>query len=91
MIADTALELGAVVGGDWVRGRFSDPRRLELDEAVDNLTGLVDVLIQVARGARRTYMSRRFIGLCADLGPAPFAEGIGARREMWASLLRDHL
>jgi hypothetical protein len=74
-----------------VRGRFSDPRHIELDEPVDNMTGPVDVVVQKAE-APATTISRGFIGLCADLGPAPSAEEIDeARREMWAGFPRDDI
>jgi hypothetical protein len=75
-----------------VRGRFSDPRHIELDEPVNNLTGPVDVVVQEADATAATTMTRGFIGLCVDLGPAPSAEGIDeARREMWAGFPRDDI
>jgi hypothetical protein len=72
-----------------VRGRFSDPRHIELDEPVNNLTGPVDVVVQEADAPVATT-PRGFIGLCADLGPAPTAEEIDeARRQLWAGFPRD--
>jgi hypothetical protein len=73
-----------------VRGRLSDPRHIELDEPVNNLTGPVDVVVQEAEPLAVTAKARGIIGLCADLGPAPSAEEIDeARREMWATFPRD--
>jgi hypothetical protein len=73
-----------------VRGRLSDPRHIELDEPVNNLTGPVDVVVQEAESRTVTTKARGIIGLCADLGPAPSAEEIDeARREMWATFPRD--
>jgi hypothetical protein len=75
-----------------VRGRFSDPRHIELDEPVDNLTGPVDVVIQAAEPSAAPAVSRGFIGLCADLGSAPSADEIDeARRELWAGFPRDDI
>jgi hypothetical protein len=75
-----------------VRGRLSDPRHIELDEPVNDLAGLVDVVVQEAAPPAAPTTSRSFIGLCADLGPAPSAEEIDeARREMWAGLPRDDI
>jgi hypothetical protein len=37
-------------------------------------------------------LSRGFIGLCADLGPAPSADEIDeARRDLWAGFPRDDI
>jgi len=73
-----------------VRGRFSDPRHIELDEPVNDLTGPVDVVVQAAERPAATTTARGFIGLCGDLGPAPSAEEIDqGRREMWAGFPRD--
>jgi hypothetical protein len=73
-----------------VRGRFSDPRHIELDEPVNDLTGPVDVVVQKAEQSAGTTTARGFIGLCGDLGPAPSAEEIDeGRREMWAGFPRD--
>jgi hypothetical protein len=75
-----------------VRGRLSDPRHIELDEPLNNLTGLVDVVVQEAERPAAATTPRSFIGLCADLGPAPSAEEIDeARREMWAGFPRDDI
>lgn len=75
-----------------VRGRLSDPRHIELDEPVNDLTGPVDVVVQEAEAPAPTTIPRGFIGLCADLGPAPSAEEIDeARREMWAGFPRDDI
>ena len=75
-----------------VRGRFSDPRHIELDEPVDNMTGPIDVVVQKAESPAVALVSRSFIGLCADLGPAPSAEEIDeARREMWTGFPRDDI
>jgi hypothetical protein len=75
-----------------VRGRLSDPRHIELDEPVNNLTGTVDVVVQEVEAAAATAIPRGFIGLCADLGPAPSAEEMDeARREMWAGFPRDDI
>jgi hypothetical protein len=75
-----------------VRGRLSDPRHIELDEPVDNLTGPVDVVIQEAEPSAAPALSRGFIGLCADLGPAPSADEIDeARRDLWAGFPRDDI
>jgi hypothetical protein len=73
-----------------VRGRLSDPRHIELDEPVNNLTGPVDVVVQEAEPPEVTMNGRGIIGLCADLGPGPSAEEIDEdRREMWATFPRD--
>lgn len=72
-----------------VRGRFSDPRYIELEEPVNDLTGPVDVFVQEAERPAATTTARGFIGLCADLGTAPSAEDIDeGRREMWAGFPR---
>lgn len=73
-----------------VRGRFSDPRHIELEEPVNDLTGPVDVVVQEAERPAVTTTPRGFIGLCADLGTAPTAEDIDdGRRKMWAGFPRD--
>ena len=73
-----------------VRGRLSDPRHIELDEPVNDLTGPVDVVVQEAERPTATTTARGFIGLCADLGSAPAAEDIDqGRRDMWAGFPRD--
>lgn len=73
-----------------VRGRLSDPRHIELDEPVNDLTGPVDVVVQEAVRPELSSAPRTLVGLCADLGPAPSPEGIDdARREMWATFPRD--
>lgn len=73
-----------------IRGRFSDPRYLELDEPVHDLTGPVEVLVRPAALPAPSAPSTRLIGLCADLGRAPSAVEIDqARREMWAGFPRD--
>jgi hypothetical protein len=75
-----------------VRGRLSDPRHIERDEPVNDLTGPVDVVVQEAERPAPATTARGFIGLCADLGPAPSAEEIDdARREMWAGFPRDDI
>ena len=76
-----------------VRGRLSDPRHIELDEPLNDLTGLVDAVVQEAEPpAAATSPPRSFIGLCVDLGPAPSAEEIDeTRREMWAGFPRDDI
>ena len=74
-----------------VRGRLSDPRHIELDEPVHDLTGSVDVVVQPAP-PRALAAPRALFGLCADLGPAPSAEEIDdARREMWSAFPRDNV
>jgi len=73
-----------------VRGRLSDPRHIELDEPVNDLTGAVDLLVQEAARPESLGPTHPLIGLCADLGAAPSAEDIDeARREMWARFPRD--
>ena len=73
-----------------VRGRLSDPRHIELDEPVNDLTGPVDVVVQEAEPSEPSTARRTLVGLCADLGPAPSAEEIDeARREIWAAFPRD--
>ena len=73
-----------------VRGRLSDPRHIEIDQPVNHLSGPVDVVVQEAGRSAATNTARGFIGLCADLGPAPAAEDIDqGRREMWAGFPRD--
>jgi hypothetical protein len=73
-----------------VRGRLSDPRHIEFDEPVDNFAGPIDT--QEAEASAAPVMSRGFIGLCADLGPAPSAEAIDeARGVIWAGFPRDYL
>ena len=57
-----------------VRGRLSDPRHIELDEPVNDLTGPVDVLVPEAERSERSSAARTLVGLCADLGPAPSDE-----------------
>jgi hypothetical protein len=72
-----------------VRGRLSDPRHIELDEPVNDLTGSVEVVVQQAQ-PRPLAAPRALFGLCADLGTAPSAEEIDdARREMWSAFPRD--
>ena len=72
-----------------VRGRLSDPRHIELDEPVDNLTGAVEIVVRSAElSGDRSGIA--LIGLCADLGRAPSSEQIDeARRELWAGFPRD--
>jgi hypothetical protein len=73
-----------------VRGRLSDPRHIELDQPVNDMAGVVDVVLQEAIGPEPSGASRTVVGLCADLGPAPPAHEIDeARREVWASFGRD--
>ncbi len=75
-----------------VRGRLSDPRHIELDEPVNDLTGPVDVVVQEAERPAPANASRGFIGLCADLGPAPSADEIDeGRRDVWAGFPRDDI
>jgi hypothetical protein len=75
-----------------VRGRLSDPRHIELDEPLNDLSGRVDVVVQEAEPPAAATAPRSLIGLCADLGPAPSAEEIDeARREMWAGFPRDDI
>ena len=55
------------------------------------------VIAQALPGLERELTSsprarRSFIGICADLGPAPSAEEIDeVRREMWANFPRDDI
>ena len=74
-----------------VRGRLSDPRHIELDEPVNDLTGAVEIVVRsAAEVSSGGVATAGFIGLCADLGGAPSAEDIDeARREMLASFPRD--
>jgi hypothetical protein len=73
-----------------VRGRLSDPRHIELDQPVNDITGPVDVILQEALGPERTGASRTVFGLCGDLGLAPSANEIDEGcREMWVSFERD--
>jgi len=73
-----------------VWGRLSDPRHIELDEPVNDLTGPVDVVVQEAARSELSSAARTLVGLCADLGPAPSDEEIDdARREMWATFPHD--
>jgi len=71
-----------------VKGKLADPRHVELDEPVTEMTGPVEVVLRPvpANSAAR----RSILGLCADLGPAPSAEEIDdTRREMWSKFPRD--
>jgi hypothetical protein len=74
-----------------VKGKLADPRHIELDEAVTELTGAVEVVLRpVPAPSAVSPAGRSILGLCADLGKAPSAEEIDeARREMWAKFPRD--
>ncbi len=63
-----------------VRGRFADPTHIELDEAVRDLTGPVEVTLKPLVSARRIPTRANVFGLCADLGSAPDAADIDAAR-----------
>ena len=69
-----------------LRGRLSDPRHIELDEPVHDLTGPVDVVVSPAKRSVPRSARHGLLGLCADLGSAPSAAEIDqARRAMWAT------
>ena len=70
---------------------MGDPRHIELDEPVNDLTGAVEIVVRSAADLPAGVgASSGFIGLCADLGGAPSAEDIDeARREMWPTFPRD--
>lgn len=75
-----------------VRGRMSDPRHIELDEPVNDLTGSVEVVVRAAEVPASSAPPQALFGLCADLGRAPSAADIDqARRDMWAGFPRDNL
>lgn len=73
-----------------VRGRLSDPRHIELDEPVNDLTGPVEVVVQAPESPGPAAGTRGIVGLCADLGTAPSSQEIDdARRDVWAGFPRD--
>lgn len=73
-----------------LRGRLSDPRHIELDEPVNDLTGPVEVTVRPATLPLPNAPQRGLIGLCADLGRAPSAAEVDrARGEMWGGFPRE--
>ncbi len=74
-----------------VKGKLADPRHIELEEPVTELSGAVEVVLRAVAPVSTVGAARRSIlGLCADLGKAPSAEEIDeVRREMWAKFPRD--
>ncbi len=73
-----------------VRGWVSDPTHIELDQAVTDMNGPVEVVLRALPSSGRPANSRSVLGLCADLGKAPSAAEIDdARREMWGTFPRD--
>jgi hypothetical protein len=82
------VNFGDMAKAVTVKGKLADPRHVELDEPVTEMTGPVEVVLRPAptNGPAR----RSVLGLCADLGPAPSAEEIDdTRREMWSKFPRD--
>ncbi len=72
-----------------VRGRFADPTHIELEQAVTDMKGPVEVVL---RPVPEEKPRRSILGLGAKFGPAPSAEEIDeARREMWSSFPRDDI